>query len=76
MFLQSLILFERLRLLLFLKGFLFVIAQIIFLSLNFFIASLDIAKWPLCGGSNEPPKLQFYFFLNSNYFLTKPLLEI
>ena len=46
-FLQYLILSATDVLLSILNGFFFVIAQIIFLSLNLFFASLEIAKCPL-----------------------------
>ena len=45
--------------------------QIIFSSLNLLLASLDIARWPLCAGSNEPPKIPifiFFIFNLSSYF--------
>ena len=45
-FLHPFILSLTFVLLCFFKGFFFVIAHIIFLSLNFFNASFEIAKWP------------------------------
>ncbi len=51
-----------------LKGFFFVIAQIILFNSNLFFASLDIAKCPLCAGSNEPPRTPIFIFFLFNLF--------
>ena len=51
-----------------LKGFFFVIAQIIFFNSNLFFASLDISRCPLCAGSNVPPKIPILIFLGFYLF--------
>ena len=61
-FLQPFIFLDTGVLLSALSGFFLVTAQIIFSSLNLFLASLDIAKWPLWAGSNEPPKIPIFIF--------------
>ena len=61
-FSENLILWFRELFDFFLKGFFFVIAQIILFNLNFFFASMDILKWPKWAGSNVPPSIPIFFF--------------